>query len=467
METPLILIVDDEPDNLEVLESRLIRRNYRVISADRGAKALKLLEEVEPDLILLDVIMPGMDGFETLTRMKEMKKGIFMPIILLTSQDDKETRIKGLDIGADDYLTKPVDMDELTARIRSMLRIKDLKKQIVVKDREINRLSRELKENNRYQDIIGAGPAMVELADRIRGAAGIGSPVLIEGESGTGKELVAKGIHYASPRAERPFVAVNCAALPSELIESELFGHRKGAFTGAMAAAEGLFKAADGGSIFLDEITEMPVDVQAKMLRVLQEGTVRPVGGTEEMPINVRVIAATNINVGRAVKEGKLREDLYYRINVLNIKLPPLRARKEDIPLLAQGLIERLNARFGRRVKGISAGALAALARHDWPGNVRELQNVIERCYALPDLEVIEERHIQISPLTGMGEAPAPVPNPVPADGGDVLSLDESEKKLILSALAKTGNNKLKAAQLLGIHRSRLYKKLERYGIKD
>ncbi len=469
METPLILIVDDEPDNLEILEGRLTRRNHRVITADGGVKALKLLEEVEPDLVLLDVMMPGMNGFETLARMKEMRKGVFMPIILVTSQDDKESRIKGLDAGADDYVTKPVDMDELMARIRAMLRIKDLKRQITVKDREIGRLSRELKETNRYQDIIGASGAMLELADRIRGAAGISSPVLIEGESGTGKELAAKGIHYASPRAERPFIAVNCAALPSELIESELFGHRKGAFTGAMVAAEGLFKAADGGTIFLDEITEMPVDVQAKMLRVLQEGTVRPVGSTEETPINVRVIAATNIDVGRAVKDGKLREDLYYRINVLNIKLPPLRARKDDIPLLAQGIIEKFNARFSRGVKGISSGALAALARHDWPGNVRELQNVIERCFALPGVDVIEERHIQILPLAGSRETPAPATAtaPVPPDAGDILSLDEAEKKLILSALAKTGNNKLKAAQLLGIHRSRLYKKLERYGIKD
>ena len=463
METPLILIVDDEPDNLEVLESRLKRRNYRVICADGGVKALKLLEEVEPDLILLDVMMPGMDGFETLTRMKEMKKGVFVPIIFLTSQDDKESRIKGLDSGADDYIAKPADIDELTARIRAMLRIKELKRQITVKDREISRLSRELKENQGYQNIIGASAVMKELGDKIRGAAGIGSPVLIEGESGTGKELVAKGIHYASPRAERPFIAVNCAALPSELIESELFGHRKGAFTGAMTGAEGLFKAADGGTIFLDEITEMPVEVQAKLLRVLQEGMVRPVGSAEESPINVRVIAATNIDVGRAVKEGKLLEDLYYRINVLGIKLPPLRARKEDIPLLVQGAIERLNARFGKRVKGVSPGALAALARHDWPGNVRELQNVIERCFALSGLEVIEERHIQITALAGSRETPAAVT----AEGGDILSLDEAEKKLILSALAKTGNNRVKAAQLLGIHRSRLYKKLERYGIKD
>ncbi len=236
-----------------------------------------------------------------------------------------------------------------------------------------------------------------------------------------------------------------------------------------MAASEGLFKAADGGTIFLDEITEMPVDVQAKMLRVLQEGTVRPVGSTEEIPINVRVIAATNIDVARAVRDGKLREDLYYRINVLNIKLPPLRARKDDIPVLAQGIIEKFNLRFGRRVKGISTGALTALARHDWPGNVRELQNVIERCFALPDMEVIEERHIQILPLSGLRETPVSAQNPaaISADEAEILPLDEAEKKLILSALAKTGNNKLKAAQLLGIHRSRLYKKLERYGIKD
>lgn len=460
MKTPLILIVDDEADNLEVLESRLVRRDYTVISADSGKQALKLLQENEPDLVLLDVMMPEMDGFETCRKMKEMKKGVFMPVILLTSKDDKESRLKGFDIGADDYICKPFDIDELSARIRAMLRIKDLKRQIDLKDREINRLSRELRGQNSFANIIGASPAMEEVFEKMRAAAGISSPVIVEGESGTGKELVAKGIHYASASADRPFIAINCAALPSELIESELFGHKKGAFTGAHTASEGLFRAAEGGTIFLDEITEMPSDVQAKLLRVLQEGTVRMVGGAEEIPVNVRVIAATNVDAAKAVRDGRLREDLYYRINVLNIKLPPLRDRKGDVPLLVKAIVEKFNHRFGRSVKGVTEGALDLLARHSWPGNIRELQNAVERCFAVAGLEVIDKKHIQIS---SAATTKAAVANP--SAGAEGLSLNEAEKKLILDALEKTGNNKLKAARLLGIHRSRLYKKLERYGI--
>ncbi|MBI5179687.1 MAG: sigma-54-dependent Fis family transcriptional regulator [Nitrospinae bacterium] len=459
MEKPLILIVDDEIDNRAVLESRLKRRDYRVATANGGSEALKLLSDIQPDLVLLDVMMPEMDGFETCKRMREMRKGVFMPIIFLTAKDDKESRIKGFDIGADDYVTKPFDMDELSARIRAMLRIKELKHQIEVKDQEIHRLAGELKEKYQYSNIIGTSAAMKEVFEKMRGAAGISSPVIICGESGTGKELVAKGIHYSSPLATRPFIAVNCAALPAELIESELFGHKKGAFTGAHTASEGLFRAADGGTIFLDEITEMSADVQAKLLRVLQEGTVRMVGSAEETPVNVRVIAATNVDLEKAVRGGKLREDLYYRINVLNLQVPPLRRRKEDIPLLVQGIIARFNARFGKNVKGVAEDAMQTLAAHDWPGNVRELQNVIERCFAVPDIEVIEKRHIQLSTLSSAPSAQA-------GGEGATLSLDDAEKKLILDALAKTGQNKLKAAKLLGIHRSRLYKKLERYGIK-
>ena len=455
----MILIVDDEVDNCAVLESRLKRRDYRVISAESGPQALKLLNEIQPDLVLLDVMMPGMDGFETCRRMRELKKGVFMPIIILTAKDDKESRIKGFDIGADDYVTKPFDMDELSARIRAMLRIKELKREIEIKDREIDRLAGELKDKYQYSNIIGNSQAMQDVFEKMRGAAGINSPVIICGESGTGKELVAKGIHFSSPMASRPFIAINCAALPADLIESELFGHKKGAFTGANTASEGLFRAADGGTIFLDEITEMSTDVQAKLLRVLQEGTVRMVGSTEEIPVNVRVIAASNVNIEGAVKEGRLREDLYYRINVLNIKLPSLRERKEDIPILVQGVIAKFNARFGRAIKGVTEDAMYALSAHDWPGNVRELQNVIERCFAIPDIEVIDRKHIQLSPLSATPSTPA-------VGQGETLSMDEAEKKLILDALAKTGQNKLKAAKLLGIHRSRLYKKLERYGIK-
>jgi len=455
MKRPLILIVDDEENNRAVLESRLERRDYGTVCASNGADALKLLVEESPDLVLLDLMMPGMDGFETCTRMREIKKGLFLPIIMLTAKDDKESRIKGFSVGADDYVTKPFDMDELSARIGAMLRIRDLKNQIEKKDVEINRLSAELK--GRHADMIGTSAEMKEVFDKMRGASGITSPVIISGESGTGKELVAKGIHYGSSRANRPFVAVNCAALPKELIESELFGHKKGAFTGAQTASEGLFRAADGGTIFLDEITEMPTEVQAKMLRVLQEGTVRMVGSVEEKPIDVRVIAATNLDVEECVKAGKLRHDLYYRLSVLNIKLPPLRRRKEDIPLLARFTIARLNEKFGRNIKGVTEDALDAMTAYDWPGNVREFQNVIESCYAVPGLEAIDLKHIKLQGLRDLRSS----------GGEEIMQLDDAEKKLIIEALAKTGNNKLKAAKLLGIHRSRLYKKLERYGIME
>ena len=454
MKKPLILIVDDEENNRAVLESRLERRDYRTVCASNGPEALKLLADESPDLVLLDIMMPGMDWYEVCTRMREMKKNVFLPIIMLTAKDDKESRIKGFSVGADDYVTKPFDIDELSARMGAMLRIRDLKNQIEKRDVEIKRLSAELK--GRYSDMVGSSAEMREVFEKMRGASGITSPVIISGESGTGKELVAKGIHYGSSRADRPFVAVNCAALPKELIESELFGHKKGAFTGAQTASEGLFRAADGGTIFLDEIAEMPMDVQAKMLRVLQEGTVRMVGGVEEIPIDVRVIAATNLNVEECVAVGKLRQDLYYRLNVLNIKIPPLRRRKEDIPLLARHTVARLNEKFGRNVKGVTEAALAALAKYDWPGNVREFQNVIESCYAIPGLEAIDAGHLGLQNPQG-----------APTGGDDdVMRFNDAEKKLILDALAKTGNNKLKAAKLLGIHRSRLYKKLERYGIE-
>ncbi|MBI3581476.1 MAG: sigma-54-dependent Fis family transcriptional regulator [Nitrospinae bacterium] len=456
MKRPLILIVDDEENNRAVLESRLERRDYGTVCASNGTEALKILSDVSPDLVLLDLMMPGMDGFETCTRMREITKGVFLPIIMLTANDDKESRIRGFSVGADDYIDKPFDMDELSARIGAMLRIKDLKNQIEKKDVEIKRLSAELK--GRYADMIGTSAKMKEVFEKMRGASGITSPVVISGESGTGKELVAKGIHYGSSRASMPFVAVNCAALPKELIESELFGHKKGAFTGAQSASEGLFRAADGGTLFLDEITEMPAEVQAKMLRVLQEGTVRMVGSVEETPVDVRVIAATNLNVEECVKAGKLRQDLYYRLNVLGIKLPPLRERKEDIPLLARFTISRLNDKFGKNIKGVTEEALEAMVEYDWPGNVRELQNVIESCYAIPGLEAIDVKQIRTQNLFDHKQS---------GSGEDVMRLSDAKKKVLLEALAKTGNNKLKAAKMLGIHRSVLYKMLERHGIKE
>lgn len=458
---PLLLVVDDEEDNLVVLKSRLGRRGYEVVTASSGFEALKKLEKENPDLVLLDVMMPEMDGIETLKRIKDLMGSEFLPIIMLTAKDDKESRIGGLEAGADDYVGKPFDVDELNARIRAMLRIRSLKMALEDTQWEVRRLSDELKGQYQFENIIGRAEAMREIFEKMKGAATITSPVIITGESGTGKELIARGIHFASARAAHPFVPVNCAALPAELIESELFGHKKGAFTGAVKDSPGLFKRASGGSIFLDEIGELPKDAQAKLLRVLQEGTVRPVGGTEEVKVDVRLLAATNVDLDEAVEEGAFREDLFYRISVLELEAPPLRRRKSDLPLLVKYFIEDLNKRFGRNVKGIDDSAKKALMDYDWPGNVRELMNVVESCYAYSDLEWISERHLNLRKSVRK-KAGQPVEA---ASEEGFLTLEGMEKAHIEKALVMADNNKAKAARLLGIHRSRLYKKLEDYNI--
>ncbi len=456
-----ILVVDDEDDNLVVLKSRLSRRGYDVVCASSGDEALMKLEDEAPDLVLLDVMMPGMDGLETMGHIKASMSNEFLPIILLTAKDDKESMIQGLEAGADDYVGKPFDVDELNARIRAMLRIRALKMELDVKEREVKRLTDDLKGQYSFENIIGASEAMREVFERIKGAALITSPVIITGESGTGKELIARGIHFASPLASKPFVPVNCAALPGELIESELFGHKKGAFTGAVADTQGLFKQANGGSIFLDEIGELPKEAQAKLLRVLQEGAVRPVGGTEELKVNVRILAATNVELEDAVDEGSFREDLFYRISVLTIEAPPLRNRKSDLPLLAKHYIEIFNDRFNRNVKGIADSAMQAMAEYDWPGNVREFMNVIEGAYAFPDMEMIQRENLHlrksIRKETGPGAAVV--------DKDNFKTLEQMEKAHIEQALILSENNKAKTARLLGMHRSRLYKKLEAHGI--
>jgi len=461
---PLILAVDDEEDNLALLKGRLTRRGYEVVCVPSGITALGELDKISPDLVLLDVMMPGMDGYETCRKIKEQAVNEFLPIILLTAKDDKESKLKGFEIGADDYVTKPFDMDELIARIRAMLRIRSLKMDLAAAQLEVNRLNHELKGNFGFENIVGGSETMREVFEKMQGAARVSSPVIITGESGTGKELVARGIHFASANAAKPFVPVNCASLPSDLIESELFGHKKGSFTGAIATSQGLFKAADGGTIFLDEIGELPKEAQAKLLRVLQEGKVRPVGGTEEISINVRIIAATNVDLDEAVEEGKFREDLYYRITVLPIETPPLRNRRSDIPLLAKHFISQFNAKFNRGIKGVDDTAMQALMEYDWPGNIREFQNVIERCYAFADIEWISSRHLSLHKAVRRKEAGQETSGKE-EEGEEVPTLEEAEKALIERAMLLADNNKAKAAKILGIHRSRLYKKLEHYGI--
>jgi len=458
---PRLLVVDDEEDNLKVVQSRLTRRGYEVICASSGPEALEMLDKTSPDLVLLDYMMPEMDGLETLARIKESVNNEFLPIIMLTAKDDKESMILGFETGADDYVHKPFDVDELNARIQAMLRIRSLKLALSNSEREIKRLTDELTGQFQYKNIVGSSEVMRDVFERIKGAATITSPVIITGESGTGKELIARGIHFSSAKAAKPFVPVNCAALPGELIESELFGHKKGAFTGAVGDYKGLFKRAHEGTIFLDEIGELPKEAQAKLLRVLQEGAVRPVGGTEEIKVNTRIIAATNIDLDEAVEDGRFREDLYYRISVLTIEAPPLRHRKSDIGLLVKHFIDKLNKDFNRSIKGVDDSAMKALTDYDWPGNVREMINVIESCYVYPDLEWISEKHLRLRKNLKKKTAI----HDDRGDPGEFLELEEMEKAHIEKAMALADNNKAKAARLLGIHRSRLYKKLESYDI--
>ncbi len=464
---PLILAVDDEEDNLALLKGRLVRRGYDINCVRSGAEALKSLDDTPPDIVLLDVMMPGMDGYETCRMIKNQSVNEFLPVILLTAKDDKESKIKGLEIGADDYVTKPFDMDELVARIRAMLRIRALQQALAYTKQEVRRLETELKGTYTFENIVGVSEAMREVFEKMQGAARITSPVIITGESGTGKELTARGIHYASQLATKPFVPVNCASLPSELIESELFGHKKGAFTGAVASSQGLFKAADGGTIFLDEIGELPKEAQAKLLRVLQEGMVRPVGGMEEIKINVRLIAATNVDLEEAVEEGRFREDLYYRISVLHLEMPPLRHRKADLPLLAAYFIKKFNEKFKMNVRGLDDSAMETILGYDWPGNVREFQNVIERCYVYAGIEWISSKHLSMGKASRKKEAQpdtaAAMTAPLTED--NFPTLEAAERAHIEKGIQLADYNKAKAAKLLGIHRSRLYKKLERYGI--
>ena len=464
---PLILAVDDEEDNLALLKGRLARRGYDVNCVRSGAEALKSLDDTPPDIVLLDVMMPGMDGYETCRMKKNQSVNEFLPVILLTAKDDKESKIKGLEIGADDYVTKPFDMDELVARIRAMLRIRALQQALAYTRQEVRRLETELKGAYTFENIVGVSEAMREVFEKMQGAARITSPVIITGESGTGKELTARGIHYASQLAAKPFVPVNCASLPSELIESELFGHKKGAFTGAVASSQGLFKAADGGTIFLDEIGELPKEAQAKLLRVLQEGMVRPVGGMEEIKINVRLIAATNVDLEEAVEEGRFREDLYYRISVLHLEMPPLRHRKPDLPLLAAHFIKRFNEKFKMNVRGLDDSAMETILNYDWPGNVREFQNVIERCYVYAGIEWISSKHLSMGKASRKKEAQPDMAAAMELSltEDNFPTLEAAERAHIEKGIQLADYNKAKAAKLLGIHRSRLYKKLERYGI--
>jgi DNA-binding NtrC family response regulator len=447
---PKILVVDDEEHMCWALERAMRQEGYQVFTATRGQQGLDLIREEAPSLMILDLKMPEMDGMEVLQRAKEIHPKL--PVIILTAHGTIETAIEAMKIGAADFITKPFDLDELKIVIKKALMIS----QLVT---EVSFLRSEL--TKRYGKIIGQSQAMKEVRDLIDRVALANATVLITGESGTGKEVAAVAIHQASPRRDQAFVAVNCAALPEHLLESELFGHEKGAFTGAVARKMGRFELADKGTIFLDEIAEMPLNMQAKLLRFLQEKTFERVGGTCTLRVDVRVIAATNRNIMEAIRKGDFREDLYYRLNVIPIHLPPLRERREDISLLADHFLRKFQPTY--LVNRINPAAMDLLTKYHWPGNIRELQNVIERaaiiCHGGEIMPDNLPKELQ-TPQKVISESIAVVNFP---EGG--LSLEDVEKQLIVKALEQSSGNQTRAANLLGITRSALLYRMQKHGI--
>jgi DNA-binding NtrC family response regulator len=447
-----ILVVDDDLTSRKGLQDLLTAWGYEVSAAADGREALERAAERSPSVVITDLVMPGLDGMGLLAALKRDHPAT--AVIILTGQGTIESAVQAMKDGAYDYLTKPVDPTRL-----QLLLDKALERTETV--REVHLLRRQLRQRGALGQLVGSSKAMQDIMSQLELVAPTDATLLLVGESGTGKELVARTVHNLSPRRRGPFVAVNCAAIAESLLESEIFGHEKGAFTGAVERRQGCFELADGGTLFLDEVVEMQPATQVKFLRVLQEGQFRRVGGKNEIQVDVRIIAATNQDPVKALQEGALREDLYYRLNVFTLSLPPLRERLDDLPELVQALLEEFNERHGRAVRGVDEGTLAVLRQHRWPGNVRELRNVIERAVIVCPGDLIGAEHLPVplgSPRSG---------TPTASEVGVLLPvgtpIEEAERQLILRTLAHAGNNKTRAAQLLGISLKTLHNKLRRY----
>ena len=451
MKAGRVLVVDDEPSEREALARLVGQWGYEVETASSAEEALALVETQHPAVVLTDLVLPEMDGLTLLQRLKET--GRTTQVLLVTGHGTVESAVEAMRHGAFDYLTKPVE----PARLQILLE-KSINHEI--ERRELVYLRRNLQQVGRFGQLVGQSKGMQEVYRWIELAAPSTAPVLVYGESGTGKELVARTIHDRSYRKNKPFVAINCAAIPETLIESELFGHERGAFTGATERRLGCFELADGGTLFLDEIAEMDNSTQAKLLRVLQEGSFRRVGGGKlEVQVDVRVIAATNRVPTEAMAAGQLREDLFYRLNVFAIRLPALRERKEDIPLLADTFVEEFNRQDNRQIRGLTAEARRDLDRYHWPGNVRELRNVIQRAVVLGGVGEIDVEHLPENVVQSAAPAAGKT-------AGSVTPIREMERDAILRALEQTNQDKRRAAALLGISLKTLYNKLAKYGIQ-
>ena len=448
---PKILIVDDDEAHRQMLEAVLTTEGYDVSEAEDGREAVTSVEKTFFDLILMDIRMKHTDGISALKQIQEV--GPHIPIVMMTAYASVSTAVETLKLGAHDYLTKPLNVDELKILIEKTLRVKTI-------EQENANLKEQLNKHFNVKSIIGKSAAMNRLFENIAVFAPSDASVLILGESGTGKELVAGAIHYNSPRKDNPFVKVNCASLPENLLESELFGHKRGAFTGADRNRKGRFERAHRGTIFLDEITEMSIHTQAKLLRVLQEQQFEPLGSSDTVKIDTRLIAATNRDLELEIREGRFRSDLFYRLNVVSLEVPPLRERKDDISLLTDFFIKRYSSKNKKMVKGISARASDLLQRFHWPGNVRELENVIERAVILTRRNIIS-----------VDDIPGSLRKQYPTESFDEThivpgkSLKEVEKEMILATLEHTNQNRTHAAEILGISRRTLQIKLKAYGI--
>jgi DNA-binding NtrC family response regulator len=446
-----VLIVDDEPAVADLLREQVMEWGYEAVVEGDGLAALKRAEEFLPSVVITDVLMPRLDGFGLLRELRERYPE--MAVILLTGQGSVEMALRAIqDEGAYHYFEKPIDLYKLRIIVEHAMEYGETR-------RENETLRRQLRDRGAFGELVGDSDTMRKVYALIEQVAPSSASVLITGESGTGKELVARTIHNLSPRKSAQFVAINCSAIPETLMESELFGHEKGAFTGAAARRQGCFELANGGTLLLDEIGEMPTLLQAKLLRVLEERTLRRLGSTHEIPVDVRLLAATNRDPHEAVRDGRFREDLLYRLNVITIEMPPLRERKSDLPLLAQHLVTQLAERHKRPARFFSQAALEVMRAHYWPGNVRELRNVVERAVIICSGEQIERHHL----------APYPVEQRERVRQEDTITLpigtpiEEMERQMIMRTLQKTANNKTRAAELLGISLKTLHNKLRLY----
>ena len=457
-----ILIVEDEKLIRWAIKSRLSEENYSVAEAQNGKEAFEFLGENECDLMLLDYRLPDTSGMEILERVRKERPDV--SVVMMTAYGTVESAVQAMKLGAYDYLTKPVNLDELTIIVKKALETTRLR-------REVHQLRTERREFHSQFELIGSSPAMQEVLDLIEKICrSRATTVLLEGDSGTGKNVVAKAIHHGSPRADQPFINITCSALTETLLESELFGHERGAFTDAKTKKKGLLEVADGGTVFLDEIGEMGTAMQVKLLRFLEEKTFKRVGGPQDILVDVRIIAATNRNLEEAVQTGGFREDLFYRLKVIPIRLPPLREHREDIPLLVQHFLSFFNQEFHKNTSEIDPEALELLIAHDWPGNVRELRNSIERIMILETTERIGVEHLPSKIVQRRGGTP------IPGAGGEgggarlpvgLMTLEEMERWAICQALEQASQNQVRAAKLLGISRDTLRYRMKKFGLLE